>query len=80
MQLLPPYLKSRKRTLTKQEINIELGLIFSGILRSDTKKSKRQLITLETNMLRRLEDKPVVKFRTKRIFIGFRSFLDEFEK
>lgn len=81
MQLLPQFSKSKRRDLTKQEINSELGLFFSDFLKKSGKdKRKRQLNILENNLLRKLEGKPAVRFRTKRIFIGFRSFLDEFEK
>lgn len=80
MELLPQFSKSKRKNLTKNQIRSELGLVFSGILKDDTKKSKRQLIVLEFNILKGLEDKPDVKIRTKKIFNGFRSFLDEFEK
>jgi len=66
--------------LTEKTIRSELGLIFSDILKNDEKKSKRQLNMIRMNILRQLEGKPVVKFKTKRIFNEFSSFLNEFEK
>lgn len=81
MDWLPPFSKSKRKDLTKQEINLELGLFFSDFLRKNGKdRRKKQLNILEHNLLRKLDNKPAVKFRTKRIFNGFRSFLDEFEK
>ncbi len=80
MELLPQFSKNKRRGLTKKNIRSELGMVFSGILREDTKKSKRQLVTLELNILSALEHKPAVRGRTKKIFNGFRSFLDELEK
>ncbi len=80
MDLLPQFSKSKQNELTEKKIKLELGLIFSGILKNGDKKSKRQLNMIRINMLRQLEGKPVVRFKTKRIFNEFSSFLDEFEK
>ncbi len=79
MELLPQFSRS-KRNLTKNEMRSELGFVFSGILQDNKKKRKRKLVTLEFNILSRLDDKPLVRVRTKKIFNGFRAFLDEFEK
>ncbi len=80
MQLPPPFLRS-SRKLTKRQINSELGFLFADFLKNSGKnRRKKQLNILENNLLRRLDAKPAVKFRAKKIFIGFRSFLDEFEK
>lgn len=70
----------RKKMFTEKKIKLELGLIFSDILKNHNKKSKRQLNMVRMNMLRQLEGKSAVMFKTKRIFNEFSSFLDKFEK
>ena len=62
---------------TRKRIKSELGLIFSSILRDDSKASKRQLQTFKMNILRQLEAKPIVKLKTKRILNEFECFLNE---
>ncbi len=80
MDLLPLFSKSKGDILTQRKVKSELGLIFSDILRNNSKESKRQLNIVRINILRQLEAKPVVKLKTKRILKEFNSFLNEFEK
>ena len=65
---------------SQKKIKSDLDLIFSDVLRTDDQNKKRKLRLLKINLLRTLDKKPVVKFKTKKIFEEFENFLNNFEK
>lgn len=71
---------SRNRVLTEKEVKLELGSFFSDILKEDTKRRKRKFNMVRQNILLGLREKPSIRFKTKKIFEGFETFLDKFEK
>lgn len=79
MDLLRRSLKN-DNFLTKKNIKSELGLIFSNVLKEDNKNNKRKLNLLKLNLLKNLDKKPTIRFKTKKIFEEFENFLNRFEK
>ncbi len=69
-----------KNSLTEKRIKSQLGFIFSDILKDENKSKRRKLNMVRRNILLGLEGKPLVKFKTKRIFEEFEIFLNRFEK
>lgn len=76
MSLLQPFSKNK----TEKQIKSELGLIFGDILIKDGQSKRRRLNLIRLNMLGALDDKRMVRSKTKKIFEEFQIFLNRFEK